>query len=329
MLLLAGLAVFEPGLRAATASYPSVRIYGTDYVDARDFARRFGLTTEWITARKKMRLRSQWTTIEITLDSIEIRLNGLRLFLGEPVVRRRDTLMLGRRDAEQMLGPILSPRLGGTPPALKTIVIDPGHGGNDPGHQNQRLKLDEKVHTLDVARRLEKLLTADGYRVVLTRSSDRRVELDERTAIAKRAGADLFISIHFNGFRDARVAGTETYVMPPRYQRSSPAAERTRSMVSTAYPSNRFDAWNILLGYRMHRSLVEGLKRTDRGLKRFRYRVLCTVECPAVLVEAAFLSNETEGRKVATPAYRQQIAEGIAAGVRSYAATLAQVRSGK
>jgi len=317
-----------PDAHAAPPAYRSVRVFGTDYVDARDFALRFGLSAEWVAPRRKMRMRSQWTTLELTVDSIEVRLNGLRLFLGEPAIRHRGSLYLGRRDAEAMLGPILSPRLGGPPPALKTIVLDPGHGGNDPGHQNHRLRLDEKNHTLDVAKRAQQLLKAQGYRVVLTRQTDRRVELDDRAAIAKQAGADLFISIHFNGFRDSRVGGTETYVMTPRHQRSSPAAEQTRSMVSTEYPANRFDPWNILFGYRMHRSLMDELKRTDRGLKRFRYRVLCLVECPAVLVEAAFLSNEVEGRKVATAAYRQQIANGIAAGVQSYAAALDQLRSG-
>jgi len=318
------------GWPAASAStYRSVRLFGTDYVDARDFARRFGLEDEWIIAKKKMRLRSRWTTIEFAVDSVEVRLNRLRLFLGEPVVAHRGSLYLGRRDVEAMLGSILSPRLGGRPPALKTIVVDPGHGGGDPGNQNTRLKLDEKVHTLDVAKRLVPLLREAGYRVILTRSTDRRVDLDERTAIAKRAGADLFISLHFNAFKDARVGGTETYVMPPRYQRSSPAAERTRSMVSTKYPSNRFDSWNILLGYRVHRALVERLQLKDRGLKRFRYRVLCTAECPAVLVEAAFLSNTAEGRKIATGAYRQQIATGIATGVKAYGAALEQLRSGR
>lgn len=311
-----------------SAAYRTVRLFNTDYVDVRDFARRFGLTAEWMVAQKEMRLRSKWTTMEFAVDSVEMQLNGLRIFLGEPVVRHKGSLYIGRSDAEAYLGSILSPRLGGTPPALKTIVIDPGHGGNDPGHQNRRLKLDEKHSTLDVAKRLEARLKAQGYRVVLTRSTDRRVALDERTAIARRAGGNLFISIHFNGFRDARVSGTETYVLPPQFQRSSPAAEKTRSMVSTAFPGNRFNAWNALLGYRMHRALVEKLKRRDRGLKRFRYRVLCTAECPAVLVEAAFLSNDIEGRKIATSAYRQEIADGIAAGVRTYADALKQFGGG-
>jgi N-acetylmuramoyl-L-alanine amidase len=310
----------------AASSYNAVRLFGVDYVDVQDLGRRFALSPEWGVPQKKIRLRSQWTTLEFAADSIELWLNGLKLFLGEPVVSRSGTLFIGRSDAEQMLGPILSPGSARPVPTLRTIVIDPGHGGNDPGNQNQKLKLTEKIFTLDVAKRLERLLKAQGYRVVLTRTADRRVDLDQRTDIARQARADLFISIHFNGFSAARVSGTETFVMPPRHQRSSPQAERDKNMVSTNFPSNKFDHWNILLGYHMHRQMVQHLKLQDRGLKRFRYRVLCTAECPAVLVEAAFLSNEAEGQKVATPAYRQQIAVGIAAGVKANATALAGIR---
>lgn len=308
------------------SSYSSVRLFGVDYVNAREVAQRFGLTLAWITPEKKIRLRSQYTNVEFAADSVEIWINGLKLFLGEPVVSRNGALYLGRRDAEQLLRPVLSPGSVRPAPALRTIVIDPGHGGDDPGNQNSRLKLSEKTYTLDVAKRLERLLKAQGFRVVLTRTNDRRVDLDDRTEIARKARADLFISIHFNAFSEARVSGTETFVLTPRLQRSSPQAERDKSMITTQYPGNKYDHWNALLGYQIHRQLVQHLKLEDRGLKRFRYRVLCTVDCPAVLVEAAFLSNDAEGRKVASPAYRQQIATAIAAGVKTNAATLASLR---
>jgi N-acetylmuramoyl-L-alanine amidase len=311
---------------AAGSGYTSVRLFGIDYVDAQEFGRRFGLTPQWLVAKKKLRLRSEWTTIDFTIHDADIQLNRLRVFLAEPVVAHRNSLYISRRDAEQLLSPILRPAR--TPvPRLKTIVIDAGHGGHDPGNQNSRLKLQEKRMTLDVAKRLERLLRAAGYRVVQTRKSDRYVDYDDRTALIAKSRADLFISIHFNGFTDRAVAGTETYILTPRYQRSSPQAERDRKMVTTAYPGNRHDHWNTLLGYHMHRQLVERLDRHDRGLKRFRYRVLRNATCPAVLVEAAFLSNDTEGRQVATPAYRQKIAAAIAAGVNAHAAALKRMRS--
>jgi N-acetylmuramoyl-L-alanine amidase len=324
---LAALAATTPA-RSAPA-YDTVRLFGTDYVDARDFGARYGLSAEWIAPREKLRLRSQWTTIELTADSIDVSLNGVRLFLAAPVVARNGSLYLGEDDIAHTLGAILSPKFPGRVPAVRTIAVDAGHGGNDPGNQNKSLKLDEKVYTLDVARRLERLLKRDGFRVVMTRTRDRAVGLEERTAVAARAGADVFVSIHFNSFTQPGVAGAETYVMTPRGQRSSPQAERDDRMVAASFPSNRHDLANILLGYQVHRHLIGELKPVDRGLKHFRYSVLRTAECPAVLVEAAFLSNPAEGRKVATAAYRQQIAAAIASGIKAHAEMLDRLRSGK
>lgn len=307
---------------SAAADYKSARLFGTDYVDARDFARRFGLTPKWITPQKKLRLQSQWTTIDFTVHNVDFTLNNLRLFLGDPVAAHRGSLYLSERDLEQILHPILQPGSKKPVPRIKTIVLDAGHGGHDPGNQNRRLKLQEKRMTLDVAKRLDRLLTAQGYRVIHTRKSDRYLGFDDRTAFIRKHRADLFISIHFNAFTSSRVAGTETYILTPRGQRSSPQAERDTSMSRTAYPGNKHDHWNILLGYHVHRQMVQALGLPDRGLKRFRYSVLRSATCPAVLVEAAFLSNDAEARKVATPAYRQKIAASIAAGVKSLATTL-------
>ena len=295
-------------------------MFGVEYLDVRDFGRRFGMSAAWTEREKSMRLKNATTTFELSVNSVESSLNGLRLFLGEPVVLRDSKLFISRRDAEDFLGPMLTLNAGAGRSPVKTIVIDAGHGGNDPGNQNLRLKLNEKTFTLDVARRLEKLLKARGFKVVMTRKRDRAVELDDRAAIANKAQADLFISIHFNAFSRASIEGTETYVMTPLHQRSSPQAERDRAMVTTRYPANLYDRWNAVLGFQMHRAMMANLKSTDRGLKRFRYGVLRSVECPAVLVEAGFLSNDPEGRKISTAAYRQRIAESIAAGVSQHVA---------
>ena len=308
-----------PSPLLAAAPYKSVRLFGVDYVDAQEFGKRFGLTSTWIEAQKQMRLKNAINRFELTVHSVDASLNGVRIFLGEPVVLRGGKLYLSKGDAEELLGPILSGNSGERRSPVRTIVIDAGHGGADPGNQNSRLKLNEKTFTLDVARRLERILKAQGFKVVITRKSDRAVDLDRRAEISNKAKADLFISIHFNAFSRSAVAGTETYVMTPRNLRSSPQAERDNSMVRTNYPANQHDRWNALLGYQMHRALVTQLNSFDRGFKRFRYSVLRSVNCPAVLVEAAFLSNDAEGKKVSSPAYRQKIAESIARGVQQHA----------
>jgi N-acetylmuramoyl-L-alanine amidase len=103
--------------------------------------------------------------------------------------------------------------------------------------------------------------------------------------------------------------------------------ERDRGMLAVANPGNRHDPANVLLGYQVHRALLNSLKTSDRGFKRARFAVLRPLKCPGLLVEAAYLSNDTEARRVGTPAYRQQIAEAIAAGIRGYGETLTALRA--
>jgi N-acetylmuramoyl-L-alanine amidase len=185
-----------------------------------------------------------------------------------------------------------------------------------------------------VAWRLRKILEMRGYRVLMTREKDTRfsnsptVDLPLRADFANKAAADLFLSIHFNAVdaRNAqRVTGSETYVLTPQFMVST-QPESNKAMQAEQNPGNRHDPANALLGYQLHRRLVTDLKTSDRGYKRYRYAVLRTLNCPGALIEAAYLSHETEAARVGTAAFRQQIAEAIAEGVQDYAATLAALR---
>jgi N-acetylmuramoyl-L-alanine amidase len=186
----------------------------------------------------------------------------------------------------------------------------------------------EKTFALDVALRLRSLLEAKGYQVVLTRADDRFIALSERPALANRARADLFVSIHFNS-APSSVQGTEVFTFAPQGQRSveSWAAGASDDRERTADPSNRFDAWNAIAAHALHGALLAKLGTADRGQKIRHLAVLRGLNCPGVLVEAAFLSHPAEVQRVATPAYRQRIAEGIADGVVAYAAQFAAARS--
>ena len=304
---------------AEARAYASAKMFGIEYVDAREFGRTFGLAAKWVEPAKKLQLQSQWTRIELTVHRREVLLNGLRILLSDSIVAQHGSLHLSVRDADMVLRPILVPR-GEPLRPVRTVVIDAGHGGDDPGKQNHRLRMDEKKFTLDVARRLERLLKQGNFKVVLTRTRDRAVSLEQRVEIAQKARADLFVSIHFNSFSDGGVGGAETFVTTPFRQPSTPARENDARMMTVEYPGNGHDHANALLGYQVHRALVTSLKPNDRGLKRYRYHVLRMVDCPAVLVEAAFLSNHAEAKKIGARAYRQQLAEALAAGIRAYAA---------
>jgi N-acetylmuramoyl-L-alanine amidase len=316
--------------------WPFTKLRGQDYVAVRDIAKRYGLKAAWVKPRLLMTLSdARGVRFTFERDQRDFYLDGARVFLGDLAYLSGDDLWVPKLDVIKTIAPIFAPadHTAFLPPAPKLIVLDPGHGGTDPGMQNAKLKLDEKDMALDVGLRLKKLLEFRGYRVVMTRTTDKRfsnnpvIDLPLRAEVANKEGADLFVSIHFNAVdRDPeRVSGVETYVMTPQFQVST-QPETDRARVREQYPGNRQDAANVVLGYNLHRQLVSDLKSSDRGFKRYRLAVLRTLKCPGVLVEAAYLSNEAEARRVATPEFRARVAESLAEGVANYAATLAALR---
>jgi N-acetylmuramoyl-L-alanine amidase len=316
--------------------WPFTKFRGLDYVSVRDIAKRYGLKAAWTTRNAVMTLAdARGVRFTFEKDQNDFHLDGARVFLSELTFQSGDNLWIAKADVIKTIAPLYAPadHAAFLPPPPRLIVLDPGHGGTDPGMQNAKLKLEEKDMTLDVALRLKKLLEVRGYRVVMTRSTDKRfsnspsIDLPLRAQVANKEKADLFISIHFNAVdrNPERVAGVETYVITPQFQVST-QPEQDKAMLKEQYPGNRQDMANAVLGFSLHRQLVTDLKSSDRGYKRYRYAVLRTLECPGVLVEAAYLSNDVEARRVATPEFRAQIAEALADGVSNYTATLAALR---
>src|SRR6266487_2723905 len=169
-----------------------------------------------------------------------------------------------------------------------TVVIDAGHGGYDRGGIPGQT-VSEKEMTLDVAQRLKKTLTANGYRVVMTRDSDIFVPLGTRVAIANSYANAIFVSIHFNSAKRSGAGGIETYF----YSRES-----------------------LPLASAIHYYVAGGAPSSNRNVRRRGYYVLRKANVPAVLVECGFLTNPTEAAYAQTASYRQKLAEEIAAGVR-------------
>lgn len=169
---------------------------------------------------------------------------------------------------------------------FSTVVIDAGHGGRDGGCVHNGLV--EKKLCLDVALRLEKALKAKGLHVVMTRRTDRYVELEERAAIANKHGKALFVSIHFNGLRDRSVSGMEVF-----YRSASGKAVASKIL----------------------HSMDVNLKGVKRGVFYKDFKVLRATRMTAVLVEGGYLSNKTEARRCADPDHRQEMANAIARGI--------------
>jgi N-acetylmuramoyl-L-alanine amidase len=219
---------------------------------------------------------------------------------------------------------------------VQTIVIDPGHGGIDPGATGQQ-GLREKDVVLDIARRLRDKLAQEGnYRVLLTRNRDTKVYLKERVAFARENHADLFISIHINSLpaEASSVNYVETYYFGPhRDQRSLELAEKEnhdsdyvmgdfRKIIARIGDTLKTEESEQLAGS-IHRHLYDNLKQHSRGLKDAGTKtgpfvVLLGVDVPSVLVEISCISNKAEETRLSTRDYRDSVADFLKTGIVEY-----------
>lgn len=318
---------------ASAGALPVTRIGGADYVSLPDGAAQVGLRLEKLNPQSVMLKDGPKPVVRLVDRSREVDLLGLRVFLGDPVASKGGTFYVSRADLSFRLVPRLRPALCGPPPRVPRIIaIDPGHGGEDHGTESKALGSMEKTYTLDVSFRLRKLLESAGYKVVLTRDSDHDVSKPMRAEIANRAGADLFVSVHFNSlYPNTKTTGVEVLVFPPRAQRStnSWSPGQKDDSESAASPVNEFDAWNSVLAGTLHRRLLDALHGGDRGEKFEHLHVLRFLKCPGVLVEPAFLSSDAEGVRLASPGYRDTIAAAIFAGIRDYADAVGALAPGQ
>jgi N-acetylmuramoyl-L-alanine amidase len=224
---------------------------------------------------------------------------------------------------------------------LTRVVIDAGHGGHDTGTVGQR-GYTEKELVLDVAQRLKQLIETElGAEVVMTRTDDNFVPLDERTLIANQQQADLFISIHANSSRVRSVRGVETYFL--NFTSSREALE-TASRENAASDRSIHELQDLVKKIMLQdkvdesRELAQHIDRAlaarkgsgmDRGVKQAPFVVLIGANMPSVLAEICFISNPQDEKLVKTPEHRQAIAESLFEGVRSYAESLSGTKTAK
>jgi N-acetylmuramoyl-L-alanine amidase len=223
---------------------------------------------------------------------------------------------------------------------VSRIVIDPGHGGHDPGAKGKGITEAELV--LDVALRLEKLLEkVDGVEVILTRKTDEFVPLPERTAIANREGADLFLSIHANASTNGQAHGIETYFLNFANNQSAAAVAARENAASTQAMGGLPDfvkaiALNNKLDesrdFALHvqRAMVERQRTVNRvvrdlGVKQAPFVVLIGANMPSVLAETGFVTNPQEAKLLKGSVYRQKLAESLFNAIRKYQSSLKNV----
>jgi len=220
------------------------------------------------------------------------------------------------------------------PERFDTVVIDPGHGGDNLGARGTGGLL-EKDLVLDVSLRLAERLEARGVSVVLTRRDDRFVSLEERTSIANDARGDLFISIHANASRSQNARGIETFFVS--LEASDEAAQRLANLENQAFAGSEGvakiaeDPLLGILGYLIateylvesqeFSGLVQGklASRRSRGVKQAPFVVLMGVQMPAALVEIGFLTNPEDERDLRSSLERSRLADGLAGAVGEFA----------
>lgn len=216
---------------------------------------------------------------------------------------------------------------------VDTVVVDPGHGGRDPGATGVG-GLHEKDVNLSIAKRLARRLEDRGFNVVLTRDRDQTLDLEERTAIAESAAGDVFISIHANASRRAKTRGIEIYTLDENHERHSlNVASRENGVPASkldplqrALARLRVDevgSQSERLASLVHANVIAGARRNKRslpdlGLKKGPFYVLFMSSMSSVLVEAGFLTNQKDAKLLRSADYQNDLAEEIAKGVHQY-----------
>ena len=249
--------------------------------------------------------------MRVRINSHTLRFGGHDFWIGFTPRLMQGFPYIHALDARKTLQPLLGSAWQLGKPD-RTVVVDAGHGGKDSGALSCFNGEYEKAYALDWARRVAILLRECGWNVVMTRTNDAYLTLADRVAIAERAKADVFVSLHFNsGAGNGSQSGVETYCQTPTGMPSS--LLRGEDDPREAHPNNQHDDQNFQLATALHRSVVKTSGAADRGVGRARFLgVLRTQNRPAVLVEGGYLTNPDEARKIATPEYRQALAEGVA-----------------
>ena len=221
--------------------------------------------------------------------------------------------------------------------SAKTIVIDAGHGGKDPGGGIGDII--EKPIVLSISKKVGAILSTKGYTVLLTRDSDRYIPLKERTAYATRHKADLFLSIHANASGNSKAHGIETYYLDVTSTDKDAELIAARENANSGYSIQELESLlkglivesksedSRRLAAHVQRELVSATGAVDRGVKHARFVVLIGTRVPAILIETGFITNPTESKNLTSDAYQQKLAEAIVRGVERFLGNTQQISS--
>ena len=307
---------------AVSAPPPNVgweitKIEGRDYVSVESIKRFYNFTKMTRTARSLV-LENAKIEMRLTVGGNECLMNNVKFILCDTITTIGDKAYVSRTDLAKLIDPVLRPNFIQNAGDFRTVILDPGHGGKDPGGTNSFGT--EASYNVKVAGIAKKQLEAKGFKVVMTRDTDVFQSLQERVDFANSVQESaIYVSIHFNsssGNRSAR--GIETFTLSPpgiSHYGSDWKASDNQTRVG-----NEHDSANIALATAVHGSILRRLGKAtfDRGIKRARFNVLSGVRHPAILLEGGFLSHPYEARLIENGAYQNAIAGGVVDAIVKY-----------
>lgn len=297
------------------ADWQIIKVGQRDYLSADNIAKFYGLLGNVDSTGKSVVLNNGRNQLQLTLQSREAIVNGVRNWLSFPVIAQDNKFLVSRIDLAKTIEPQLRPQMIQRKGKVKTVVLDAGHGGFDKGARSSYGT--EKEYALDLARKLRPLLQAKGFRVVMTRENDVFLPLELRANIANQTRDSIFVSLHFNATSNRAATGFEIYSLAPRGAPSTADDALALSFVNMQAGS-AVDAQSFELSVAVYHSMLGHLPEFDRGIKRARFAVLRRTSIPAILVEGGFLSETNDSRSVANPEWRGKLAEAISVGIENY-----------
>lgn len=254
-------------------------------------------------------LKSRYSEVKLNYDSKKGEINNTTVYFSYPIRTRNNKIFISKEDFLLLLEPILR-RSTLTKQEVNTIVIDPGHGGKDPGAKGSFSK--EKSITLSIGKKLSKILNRRGFQTILTRNTDKFLPLYKRPAICENYNGDMFISLHCNASQKASVSGIETFILSPQ---NTPSTYGGNS--SKKHFGNKNNKNNMKLGYEIQKQLNK-TGQHDRGVKHARFAVLKYCSKPSALIELGFISSLKEEKLLNSSKYQYHLAKLIAKGIMKY-----------
>lgn len=300
---------------APPLAWDVTKIEDRDYVSLESVKRFYNFTKMTRTGGTVL-LENSKVVMSLKVGGTDCLMNNVKFVFSHEIAAVGEKVYVSRMDLAKLIDPVLRPNFIKNAGDFKIVILDPGHGGKDPGATNPYGT--EAGYNLKVSGIVKKQLEAKGFKVVMTRNSDVFLSLQERVEFANAVKESaIYVSIHFNSGGSA-ARGIETFTLSPpgvsHYGRDFKEADnQTRA-------GNEHDSANIALATSVHGSILRRLGKNtlDRGIKRARFSVLDGVRHPAILLEGGFMSHSYEARLIENPSYQNAIATGIFDAIVKY-----------